>query len=344
MPTLAPSVMKQLVQEVFEVLGTPTDMADHVANSLVDSNLSGHDSHGIQLAKGYGEAIQDGWLKPAARPVIDPQSSFLATFTVDGVSGWGPPAAMLAVEGVMERARKFGIGAAVIRRGGHIGRVGQYVERMAAENLIGIVTCNTGSATMPFGGKGPMLGTNPIAIAAPRKDGKPSVFFDGSTSVVAGNKLHVLAAKGVQAPPGWLVDKDGNPSTEPTDFFNGGALLPLGGHKGYALSVMVDLMAGMLSGTSASYLPNFAAANGTLVIAILPEAFMPLDEYLTQVEIACDALKNAPRIDPAHEVLLPGEPERIARRDRGANGIPIPDPTWQALCDFAESLGIQVPK
>ena len=343
MHTIAAPTLKTLVSEIFEVLGTPADMADVVSGSLVNANLSGHDSHGIQLVRQYASDIRSGWLLPAARPVIDPQTSFMATLTVDGVKGWGPPAANLAVEGAIERANQFGIGSAVIRRGGHIGRVGQYVERIASQNLIGIVTCNTGSAVIPFGGKKAMLGTNPIAIAAPRKDGKPPVFFDGSTSVIAGNKLSVFADKGIQTPPGWLVDKNGEPSTNPRDFFDGGALLPLGGYKGYALSVMVDLLAGMLSGTSASYLPNFAAANGTLVIAIKPEAFLPLDEYLAQVEIACDALKSAPRKDPAQEILLPGEPEQISRRERTATGIPIPGPAWEALADLAKSLGVAVP-
>jgi LDH2 family malate/lactate/ureidoglycolate dehydrogenase len=260
----------------------------------------------------------------------------LATLAVDGALGWGPPAGFLATERTIERAQQYGIGAAVIRQCQHIGRVGQYVERMAAQNLIGIVTCNSSSGVVPFGGTQRMLGTNPIAIAVPRAGGQAPVMFDGSTSVVAGNKLQVLLAKGLPTPEGWIIDRDGQPTTDPNDFLAGGALLPLGGHKGYGLSVMVELLAGLLSGASASFLPDYAGGNGVLVVAIRPDAFMPLDDYLEHVEQACAALKAAPG-----KVLLPGEPEQLARQERAAQGIPMAEATWQSLQDLAASLGIR---
>ncbi len=342
MLTFTAAFLKTQITKILVALNTPADLAEVVANSLVGANLAGHDSHGVGLVPGYAAQIRAGTLKPAARASVEPASGMLATLAVNGAMGWGPPAGFLATDKTIERAQQFGIGAAVIRQCQHIGRVGQYVERIAAQNLIGIVTCNSGSGVAPFGGKQRMLGSNPIAIAAPRQGSQAPVLFDGSTSVAAGNKLKVLVDKGLPAPEGWIIDRDGQPSAQPDDFFTGGALLPLGGHKGYGLGVMVELLAGLLSGASAAFLPDFAGVNGVLVIAIRPDAFIPIDDYLAQVERACAALKASPRMDATREVLLPGEPEQLARHERAANGIPMAEATWRSLHDLADSLGVDV--
>ena len=199
----------------------------------------------------YAGLVREGQVQPAARAHVEPAAGMLATLTVDGAFGWGPPAGFFTTDAIAERAAQFGASAAVIRNCHHIGRVGQYVERVSEQNLIGIAMCNASSAVTPFGGKQRMLGTNPIAIAAPRQNGQPPVLFDGSTAVVAGNKVRVLFDKGLPTPPGWIVNADGQATTQPEDYFNGGALLPLGGHKGYGLGVMVDLLGGLLSGATA---------------------------------------------------------------------------------------------
>lgn len=341
MLTFSAAFLKTYVTKILLALETPDDLADLMADSLVGSSLTGHDSHGVTLLPGYAAAIRAGSLKPAARPTVEPATGMLATLSVDGAFGWGPVAAAFATDQVIARAQQFGIAAAVVRRCHHIGRVGQYGERMAAHKLIGIATCNSGSGVAPFGGEGRVLGTNPIVIAAPRQGNQAPVLFDGSTSVVAGNKVRVQLDKGQPTPAGWITDRNGQPTTNPEDFFNGGALLPLGGHKGYALGVMVELLGGLLSGTSASFLPDFQWTNGLLIMALRPDAFMPLDDYLAQVERACAALKATPSSDPARPVLLPGEPEQIARRERGANGIPMPEAAWQAMQELAGSLGVE---
>jgi LDH2 family malate/lactate/ureidoglycolate dehydrogenase len=342
MPTFTAAFLETHITKLLVALDTPDDLAELVASSLVGANLAGHDSHGVGLVPSYAAQIRAGTLKPAARASVEPAAGMLATLAVNGAWGWGPPAGFLAAEQTIARAQQYGIAAAVIRECQHIGRVGQYVERIASHHLIGIVTCNSSSGVAPFGGKHRTLGTNPIAIAAPRQGGQAPVMFDGSTSVVAGNKLKVQVDKGLPAPAGWIIDRDGHPSTKSEDYFAGGALLPLGGHKGYALSVMVELLAGLLSGNSASFLPDFAAGNGVLVIVIRPDAFMPIDQYLAQVERACAALQAVPRLRDAQPVLLPGEPEQLARAERSANGIPLPEATWQSLAELSGSLGVAV--
>ena len=340
--TFTASFLKTQLTKILVALDTPDDLAEVVSNSLVGANLAGHDSHGVMLVPGYAAQIRAGTLKPTVRASVEPASAMLATLAVNGASGWGPPAAFLAADVTMERAPQYGIGAAVIRQCQHIGRVGQYAEHIATQKLIGIVTCNSGSAVAPFGGKTRMLGTNPIAVAVPRQGSQAPLLYDGSTSMAAGNKLKLLAQEGLPAPAGWIIDRSGQPSTQPDDFFNGGALLPMGGHKGYALGVMVEMLAGLLSDASVAFLPNRLVGNGVLVFAIQPDAFTPIDEYLALVERACEALKAAPRMDAARDVLLPGEPEQISRRERAANGIPMAEATWKSLCDLAGSLGVAV--
>lgn len=343
MLTFTAAFLKSYVTKILLALATPPDLADLMADSLVGSSLTGHDSHGVTLLPGYAAGIRAGSLNPAARPTVEPATGMLATLSVDGASGWGPVAAHFATDQVIARAQQLGIAAAVVRRCHHIGRVGQYGERIAAQKLIGIAMCNSGSGVAPFGGIKPMLGTNPIVIAVPRQGEQAPVLFDGSTSVVAGNKVRVQQDKRQPTPAGWIIDRDGQPTTNPEDFFAGGALLPLGGHKGYALGVMVELLGGILSGTSASFLPDFQWTNGVLIMAIRPDAFMPLDDYLAQVERACVALKATPSSDPARPVLLPGEPEQIARQERSTNGIPMPEAAWDAMQSLAASLGIEHP-
>lgn len=340
MLTFSAAFLKTYVTKILLALETPADLADLMADSLVGSSLTGHDSHGVTLLPSYAGQIRAGSLKPAARPTVEPATGMLATLSIDGAFGWGPVAAFLATDQVIARAQQFGISAAVVRHCNHIGRVGQYGERMAAQKLIGIATCNSGSGVAPFGGVKPLLGTNPIVIAVPRPGDQAPVLFDGSTSVVAGNKVRVQLDKGQPTPAGWILDRQGQPTTNPEDFFAGGALLPLGGHKGYALGVMVELLGGILSGTSASFLPDFKGTNGVLIMALRPDAFIPLGEYLAQVERVCTTLKATPSSDPTRPVLLPGEPEQLARQERTVNGIPMPEAAWQALQELAQSLGV----
>ncbi len=333
-----------IADRVLTTIGTPPDLANIVAPSLVGANLAGHDSHGVIQLPVYAQMAQEGSVLPAARASIRPAGGMLATLVVDGALGWGPPAAYMATDAIIDRAQRFGISSAVIQRCHHIGRVGQYIERITSAQMVGIVMVNAQRGVAPFGGARRMLGTNPIAIGAPRRDGQPPVMFDGSTSMVAGNKIRVLQDKGLPVPAGWIIDRNGQPSTRPQDLFEGGALLPLGGgsgHKGYGLSVMVEALAGLLSGSSARALSDERpGGNGVLMIALNPDAFTTRESYLDDIEKLCAELKATPALNPGDEVLLPGEPEARTRAERAANGIPLPDATWQAIVELAQALGV----
>lgn len=333
--------LRRLSQDFLAAVGTPPDLALAVTESLVGAHLAGHDSHGMQNLPGYLNSARNGRIQPAVQPRVTSRQT--ATAVVDGGWGWGQPAARLATETAIEIAMEYGVSAVVIQRCHHIGRVGEYVETMAGVGMTGIVLANVGAAVAPHGGSERRLGTNPIAWAAPTADPQQPLLLDFATSTVAGGKLHLARAREQQTiPAGLILDDEGRPSTRLEDFFAGGVLLPSGGHKGYAMGVMMEVLGGVLSGGSPSCLPGYYGGNGTLVIALHIARFRPLSGFIEQVEQLSDALKNTRPAQGFEEVLLPGEPEARARRQRGEQGIPLPESTWQELCVLATQLGVSI--
>jgi uncharacterized oxidoreductase len=266
-----------------------------------------------------------------------------ATAVVDGGWGWGQPAARLATETAISLAREYGISAVIIERGHHIGRAGEYVETMAAAGMTGFVSANSGLGVAPYGGTERRLGTNPFAWAAPTADPERPLLFDFATSMVAGGKLHLARAKGEETVPlGLILDTTGRPTTRLEDYFEGGPLLTFGGHKGYGMSVMSEVLGGVLSGGSPSILPGYKGGNGTLIIALRIAHFQPVASFIEKVGELTSALKSTRPAEGVDEVLLPGEPEICARELRGESGIPLPEATWRELCDQAAALGVAV--
>lgn len=339
MQTFSPAYLRRLGEAVFIALGTPADAAAIVADSLVGGSLSGHDSHGLQLLPYYARSARNGVVKAGAQPEVTSRSG--ATATIDGGWGWGQPAARLATRTAMDLASDYGIGAVTIQHCHHIGRVGEYPEIMAAGGMTGIVLCNSGPGTVPFGGREKKLGTNPIAWAAPTSNPEQPLLLDIATSSVAAGKVAVARAKGIKAmAPGLLVDANGNPTTAPDDYFAGGALLPMAGHKGFGLGTMVEILGGALSGGSPSCLPEYFDGNGPLFIAFKIGAFVPYDRFVRQVDAYGVEIKATRPAEGVDEVLLPGEPEARARKARSVDGIPLADATWRAICDVAADCGV----
>ncbi len=338
MTTFTADELRPLAQSILEAVGTPSDSARVVSDSLVESNLVGHDSHGVMRLMSYVEFVQRGQVKPTARPFVSSRQR--AAAQVDGAWGWGQLSARLAMQTAVELAAEYGIAATTIDHCNHVGRLGEYVEGIAHAGMIGVALCNADPAVAPFGGFGRVMGTNPLAWAVPRAFGNEPVFSDFATSGVAEGKLRVARAKGERVEPGLIVDSKGRPSQEPADFYEGGALLPFGGHKGYGLSVMVELLGGVLSGMAASVQPEYQAVNGTLFLSLNISAFMPVEQFTQQVEDFCARIKATPPADGFREVLLPGEPERRTRAHRLVEGISIPEQTWQEIQALARELNV----
>jgi uncharacterized oxidoreductase len=344
--------LEHLARHIFLAMGASEPVAGTVAGHLVRANLSGHDSHGVLRIPQYVAEADRGDLIPSATASVARESG--AVGLVDAGHGFGHSATAMAMEWVAERALQFGIAAAAVRRSNHIGRLGEYAELAAARGVIGIATVGVLGAggVTPYGGRGRYLGTNPWAIGVPSA-GEPMI-YDAATSAVAEGKLRVARSKGAPVPAGAIVDSAGKPSLDPADYYEGGAMLPLGGvlagHKGYGLALasaligglaMVDDEAPSTAGTAA--LPGGPGwLAGAFVIAIDPDWFGGAERYRSAVAEALAGLRRQPPAEGVAEILVPGDPERRSRALRGRDGIPIPDPVWSELAEVAGRYGIAV--
>ena len=330
--------LKRLGQAILEAVGTPEDLAAIVAGSLVDANLAGHDSHGVIRLTSYVAGVRSGQVQPGARAVVESLGDACAR--VDGAWGWGQPAAHIATDTASKLARANGVGLVTVGRCNHIGRLGEYVEDLSRAGQIGLMTCNSPPAVAPYGGYTRLLGTNPIAWGAPRSPGKPPIVVDFATASIAEGKLRIAHANGSKAPLGAVVDKSGQPTTDTAAFYDGGALTTFGGHKGFGLSVMAELMAGMLSGTGLSSDPDYSNGNGTMLLAIDVGRFLPASDFMEQADALDRRLHAAPTAAGFNAIQMPGEPEWRSRAERTSEGIPVAGATLRAINDLAQELGL----
>jgi uncharacterized oxidoreductase len=215
-----------------------------------------------------------------------------------------------------------------------------YVELIAARGQLGMTVTNARPNVAPFGGRQRRLGTDPIAFAMPRSAGRPPIVVDFATSVRAEGKVRVARAAGRTVPAGTLIDADGRPSVNPEDYYNGGALLPAEGHKGYALAVAIEGLGGILSGMGPAMLPAYGDGNGMFVMALEIEAFIAVEQYMRQVEEMAEALVGTPVAPGVEQVLLPGQPELLSAERRRREGIPIAEATMAELRELADEFGV----
>lgn len=335
--------LEALGARIFEAAGAPADTARTVAAMLVEANLKGHDSHGVLRIPQYLERVQRGQIRPAARPQVQAERG--ATAVVSGEWGFGQFAGIAAIDEAVKRAHEYGVGAAAAVRCNHLGRVGVYVERAAAADCAAMVWVG-GLGTrpaVPHGGSRSALGTNPIAAGFP-VEGEPPVVLDYATTAIAVGKIMVARAAGKPLPPGLLLDKDGQPTTDPEAFYKEGALLPFGGHKGYSLSVMAELFGQALTGADRHRDPVSAEEvfrrSGALFWAIHVGAFRPAEEAKGVARSLVTRLRQVPPAPGVESVLTPGEPEARTQRHRTSSGIEIADATWRAITAAAESVGV----
>ena len=239
MPTVDADRLTTIAAELLKGSGASEEEAEIISRHSVGANLAGHDSHGIIQIPTYIDRVKRGHIVPGAEFEILKDTP--TTTVVDGHWGFGYVASERLMQMTIGKAKQGGVAAATVFRQSHVGRVADYPIMAAKQGLIGIMTADSGRSSksvVPFGGREPRLGTNPICIAMP-SNLEGTMFIDMATSAVAAGKLGVAVARGTGIPEGWILDKDGNPSTDPNDLRNGGAVLPLGGpegHKGYGLS------------------------------------------------------------------------------------------------------------
>lgn len=332
------TALSDFVARIFAAAGAPPAHARLVAESLVASNLAGHDSHGVVRVRQYLDSIAAGNTDPAAVPAITHETAVITM--VDAQRGFGQVAARYAIEKTIEKAQAHGIAATAIRHCNHAGRMGEWVQIGAEAGVIAIAFCNTGrpgGAVAPFGGAGRLLGTNPIAAAVPI-GGRSPMLIDFATSAVAEGKLRIARNRGVPIPEGWILDAEGRPSTNPNDFYDGGVILPAAGHKGYGLALLAEFLGGLLTDEAGE---EFLGGNGVLFIGLAPGAFRPAEEFLADAAALSARAKATPPAAGFAEVLLPGEPEERMAVQRRAEGIPLDDTTWAQILAAAAEVGVR---
>ena len=312
-----------------------------MATRLVDANLAGHDSHGVVQLLAYVDRIRKGHLRPGA--TIEMLDETNTTARVNGNWGFGYVVSTRAMELAIAKAQKHGVAALSIFCQGHIGRLATYPCMAAKEGMVGLVTSDSGRSAKgvaPFGGREARLGTNPLCIAIP-SDLPGPVFIDMATSVVAEGKVNVARQRGEQVPLGWLIDSQGNPTTNPKTPH--AAILPLGGnqgHKGYGLSFMIEIFAGLLTGLGYGVDPSGRHNDGVLMLVFRVDAFRPLADFKRDVGEFVKYIVSTPPAPGFKEVLYPGEPEWRTSQTRLKEGIFIEDATWQGLTRQMGELGV----
>jgi len=345
MPVIQHERLRGLIEKLLLGAGATAQEAPIVARHSVAANLAGHDSHGVIMIPTYIERIDNGDIVPGAPFEIKQQSA--TSTVVDGNWGFGYVVSERATRITIDKAKKVNVAATTIVQQSHIGRVAAYPLMAAREGMIAIMTADSGrgpKAVAPFGGREARLGTNPICIAVPSALGEPLV-VDMATSAVAAGKVNLAKARGTAIPEGWIVDRDGKPTTDPNQFGKGGngaVLLPLGGpegHKGYGLAVMVEILSALLPGLGFGASPTGRHNDGCFLAVFNVEAFRPLQTFKSEVAEFAQYLKETKPATGFTEVLYPGEVELRMEATRRAEGIPIDDTTWGKLKALGERYG-----
>ena len=347
MPTVGADELRRIGREIFKQVGAGPEEAGTVANLLVASNLVGHDSHGVLRIPQYVTAVDSGRIVPGA--VVEVEQETAATAVLNGNWGFGHVTAAEAMRLAVQTAREASVGLVTVHRCNHIGRLGGYPPLASAVGMVGLVTNNGHGgdlAMAPTGAVGRILPANCMAVAFPT-DREFPVLLDLTTAVAAGGKVRVALARGERIPEEWLVDADGNPTSDPAVYLGDppGALTPFGGivqHKGSGLAFMLDILSGALSPAGCSRANPEVSGNALFVQAIRIDAFRPLDDFKEEVGRFIDYVKSSRRAPGVEEILIPGERSCRTRQKRLAEGIPVEDLTWDRIVEVAEKLGVSV--
>jgi LDH2 family malate/lactate/ureidoglycolate dehydrogenase len=316
-----------------------------VAAHQTSANLVGHDSHGAIRTATYVDRIDRGHIVPGAAFEVEDETP--STAVVNGNWGFGFVQTERAIELAIGKARNTGVAAVTIRYQGHMGRLGAYLETVAAAGMIGLMAADSGrgpKSVIPLGGRVAKLGTNPIAFGVPT--GGPPLILDMATSAVAGGKIQLLRSLGQPAQPGWLVDAAGRPSLDPNDYYQGGSLMPFGGdqaHKGYGLSVIVEVLCGVLTGLGFGVSAEAKHNDGNFIAVFDVARFRDLATFVADMDAFVADLKSTPLAEGFDEIYYPGEIEARTAERRRIEGVPLDDNTWSELRELSAALGVSFP-
>ncbi|MEM7117649.1 MAG: Ldh family oxidoreductase [Chloroflexota bacterium] len=328
--------MTGLAKRIFQALGCPDDVADMVANHLVQTNLCGIESHGVMRLMQYAEQLENGYMNPKGRAVLK-QNGRSAWF-VDGQGGFGIPALQLGVEKAIEIAKADGLSVVAVQHCGHTGRLGAFVEQGAEAGCLTICIGGGGHAdwpqVAPYGGSKGKLPTNPYAFGIPGGERGP-VVVDFATGKIAGGWIYAAKSAGVDLPPDSVIDANGRPTRNPDDYHHGGAILPMAGPKGYGLALLAELIGeAMLAPVTTELNWLFLCVDTTLYSG--GATYQAMAESVLQEIRACPPAAGFERVE------IPGERERDLAAKNLPHGIAIPEATWQQILGLAKRLDVIV--
>jgi uncharacterized oxidoreductase len=351
MVTVKAQALADLVREIFVKTGCSRAEAERIGKYLVSANLTGHDSHGVVRVPRYVHWQKTGVVLADREVKILTETPVLAV--VDGLHGFGQTVAPQAVRIGIDKCKKNGLSMVALRNAGHIGRVGDWAEMAAAEDLVSVHFVNVSGSVLvaPFGGTQRRLSTAPFVVGVPRPNEDP-VILDFATSLVAEGKVLVASQGGKKLPDNALIDLDGTMSTDPhllygdytptgpRDHSKGrGAIRAFGDHKGSGLALMCELLGGSLTGMTATG-EGRRFGNGMLSFYVDPKVVDPDAMFPEDVARYVAYFKSAKPATPGGEVLIPGEPEQRMRAKRGKEGVPLPEDTWAAILATAREVGV----
>jgi uncharacterized oxidoreductase len=343
---VSPDRLRRLTATIIARGGSESAEADLVAGHLVDANLAGHDSHGVSLIPHYVRHLQEGLVVPnTTAKVLKDDGAFLM---FDGQRGFGRRVAGEAMAAAMERIRETGVVVVTLANSHHVGRVGAYGEMASAAGLVSLHFVNVADhrgLVAPFRGSDSRFSTNPVCIGMPGTATQPPLLLDMATSTVAMGKVAVAKRAGKRMAAGNLIDAQGAPTDDPEVMFRDprGSLLPFGAHKGYALAVLTELLAGAMSG-GGTLQPENPRRGGTInnmfSVLVDPARLAGVDWMRREVDGFVGYVKGSPPADPASPVLVPGDPERHSREARLRAGIPLDATTWDEVVTAGEAMGV----
>lgn len=350
MPTFAAPALDTLARTCLDRVGVPAADAALVADHLVEAGLMGHDTHSVLRLPQYVDMARDGVVELGASLQILQDSDYGARLS----GGWnyGPVTATRAVELALDKVRDGALAVVGVRDCNHVARLGRFAQLVTQEDCICLMTANGHGgdrAVAPFGGRDRRLPTNPVCCGIPT-GGEWPVILDMTTSMISGGDMRLLRNKGQDAPEGMLIDADGRPTTKVEEFYGPppGAILPLGypdsGHKGYGLSVMVDILAGSISGVGMTEEEPPRSGNALFVAVLKVEAFQPLTEFYGEVQGFIEYVKSCPASAGFDEVYLPGERAHRRMLARREGGLYVDEGAWGEIVALADELGVGLPE
>ncbi|MDB5380135.1 MAG: Malate/L-lactate dehydrogenase [Rubritepida sp.] len=337
--------LRDFVAALYRAAGVPDEGAALVADTLVQADLWGHSSHGVMRAPWYIARIRAGNMKPDIAPEVLVDAGAISV--IDARDGVGQITTERAMLDAVRRAKAHGVGIVSVRHSNHHGALGYFTLLAAQQGCIGVLTTNTSPAMAPWGGRAKIIGNNPWSIAAPAGRHAP-MMLDIANTVVARGKIFLARQKGIPIPENWAIDAEGRRTTDPIAAL-GGVILPMAEHKGYAVSVMMDVLSGVLSGSgimddvNGPYQAEKRSNCGHMVMALNIEAFGPSDRFEARMEEMVARIKAAPLAEGFDEVFYPGEIEARNDQKHRREGLPLPDQTKDDLVKVAGEYGVALP-